>query len=370
MKEIRPSDERLQYMGRIDVQNPDAPIFYWAGSLVQLAFTGAQLTFIIENHVSYNGMQLGCIIDGQERQIALGDADNRYDIPVSGGGVHKCILFKRQDSTHHFVLQKILLSEDGDLCELPPLPELKLECYGDSVTAGSVVEAVDCVAASDPPVYDSVYDNAWHSYAMQTARLLGAQVHLVAQGGIALFDHTGWFADGRYGLETAYDKLCYFPDQPMTKWDFSRYIPDFVTVAIGQNDQHFDGRDQLLDPEQRERWLNTYCEILSDLMKKYPKAVFILMLTVLMHDDFWETLLDDACERMSSPRVKRFRFTRSGKATPGHPRIPEQCEMACELTEFIQSLRGEAAGQAPSRSDSPQRKAGTRRRKTADKSVP
>ena len=53
MKEIRPSDERLQYMGRIDVQNPDAPVFYWAGSLVQLAFTGAQLTFIIENHVSY-----------------------------------------------------------------------------------------------------------------------------------------------------------------------------------------------------------------------------------------------------------------------------------------------------------------------------
>lgn len=339
MKAVKPSDRRLQYMGRIDFSNPDAPDFFWAGSLVQFAFTGDTLIFIIENHVSYNGLQLGCIIDGREHTVALGDADNRYDIPVSGTGKHQCILFKRQDSTHHFVLREIRLSDEGELLKLPPLSKLKLECYGDSVTAGSVVEAVDCVAAADPPVYDSVYDNAWHSYAMQTARLLNAQVHLVAQGGIALFDHTGYFDNGNYGMETAYDKLCYFPDVPMTAWDFSRYQPDYVTFAIGQNDQHFDGRDQILDTAQRERWLETYCRILSDLMEKYPKAVFILMLTVLMHDDFWEELLDDACERMSSPRVKRFRFTRSGRATPGHPRIPEQCEMACELTEFINSLR-------------------------------
>lgn len=343
MKEISPADPHLQFMGRIDMQHPDAPDFYWAGSLVQFACTGHQIAFIIENHVSYNGLQLGCILDGKEHVIALGDADNRYDLPVSGAGLHRVILFKRQDSTHHFVLRKILLSDDGELRDLPPLPKLKLECYGDSVTAGSVVEALDCVAAPDPPVYDSVRDNAWHSYAMQTARLLGAQVHLVAQGGIALFDGTGWFANGRYGMETAYDKLCYFPDLPMTKWDFSRYTPDFVTVAIGQNDAHIDGTDRLLTAEERERWLETYCTVLGDLMRKYPDAVFIVFLTILMHDPYWETLLDDACARMCSPRVRRFRFTRSGMATPGHPRIPEQCEMACELTEYIQGLIAEQA---------------------------
>lgn len=338
MQTIKPSDKRLQYMGRIDFSNPDAPDFYWAGSLTQFAFSGDKLTLIIENYVSYNGMQLGCILDGKELTVTLDQADNCYEIPVCGAGRHTCIVFKRQDSTHHFVLREIRLAAEGALLELPPLPALKLECYGDSVTAGSVVEAVDYVAANDPPVYDSTYDNAWHSYAMQTARLLGAQVQLVAQGGIALFDHTGWFADGRYGMETAYDKLCYFPDQPMTQWDFSRYTPDFVTFAIGQNDQHFGGKDQTLTPERRAQWLDKYCEILGDLMEKYPNATFILLLTVLMHDEFWEQLLDDACARMNSPRVKRLRFTRSGKATPGHPRIPEQCEMACELTEFIHAL--------------------------------
>ena len=53
---------------------------------------------------------------------------NRYDIPVSGAGKHRCILFKRQDSTHHYVLRSILLSDEGDLGELPPLPALLRAC--------------------------------------------------------------------------------------------------------------------------------------------------------------------------------------------------------------------------------------------------
>lgn len=341
MKEIRPSDTRLQYMGRIDFSDPDAPQFFWAGSLVQFAFTGDTLSLVIENHRSYNGLQLGFLLDGEEHQLALSSENgvpHTYEIPVTGSREHKCILFKRQDSTHRFLLRGILLADGADLCRLPALPERKLEFFGDSVTAGSVVDALDCVAALDPPVYDSVYDNAWHSYAMQTARLLRAQVHLTAQGGIALFDGTGYFADGAYGMETAYDKLCYFADMPMTQWDFSRYQPDIAVMAIGQNDSHFNGGNQLLSPQQRTHWLDSYCGLIETLAKHYPDTVFILMLTVLMHDDFWEQLLDDACERLNSPRVKRFRFTRTGRATPGHPRIPEQCEMACELTEFMLSL--------------------------------
>ena len=184
MKQIQPSDKRLQYMGRIDFSEPDAPVFYWAGSLVQFAFSGDTLRLEIENLRIYNGLQIGFLIDGRQHQLALSEESGIpqiYEIPVTGDGMHTFVLFKRQDSTHSFVLRRILLADSADLGTLPPLPELKLECYGDSVTAGSVVEAVECVASNDPPVYDSKYDNAWHSYAMQTARLLGAQVHLTGR---------------------------------------------------------------------------------------------------------------------------------------------------------------------------------------------
>ena len=338
--EIRPSDPHLQYMGRIDFSDADAPRLIWAGSLVRIAFTGGGIAVTLENHRCYNGLQAGYVLDGREHQLALAEdgCPHTYEIPVSGTGKHTLTVFKRQDSTHYLTLRGFTLADGAALSALPPLPDRKIEVYGDSVSAGSVTEAVDCVAAADPPVYDSVYDNAWHSYPMQAARLLHAQVQLNAQGGLALLDNTGYFDNGRYGLETVYDKLDYLPFTPMTPWDFTRYIPHVVIVAVGQNDQHFDGREQTLDAAQRERWLMRYCGILTDLMRKYPDALFVLTLTVLMHDGFWEQLLDDACERMCSSRVRRFRFTRSGTATPGHPRIPEQCEMACELAEYLDSF--------------------------------
>ena len=53
-------------------------------------------------------------------------------------------------------------------------------------------------------------------------------------------DGTGWFLEPeQMGMETVWDKVHYHPDfgEP-TCWDFSRYIPQVVIVAVGQNDSH------------------------------------------------------------------------------------------------------------------------------------
>lgn len=343
---ILPSDKSLRYMGRIDFANPDAPEFYFPGSLVQFAFTGDTLTFDICNH-SYdaghgNGLTLGYLLDGQMGTLELADANDAVQtvtVPVPAGGQHTCILYKRQDGSHYYSLRGITLA-DGAAVTPIELPALKIEAFGDSVTAGSWVDLYAHVGQLDEPDYTTKYDNAWHSYAMQTARLLNAQIHLTAQGGIALLDGTGYYENGDMGMESAYDKMSYQPASGrLSDWDFTRYVPDAVIFAIGQNDHHVGTADNVIpDAAKREAWLETYCRILRDLTEKYPKAEFVLLLTVLMHDDYWEQLLDEACARLHSDRVHRFRFTRSGRATPGHPRVPEQCEMACELTEYLRGL--------------------------------
>ena len=73
-----------------------------------------------------------------------------------------------------------------------------------------------------------------------TARKLGAEIHDVAQGGIALLDGTGWFCAPDYvGMETAWNKVHYNPAfGPDTDWDFAGYTPQVVVIAIGQNDNH------------------------------------------------------------------------------------------------------------------------------------
>ena len=340
MKIYMPSDEALHYSGRIERKNPNAPVFYWAGSSISFGFTGNALSLCIENFSVYNVPRLGYFLDGVEHQFVLSqdsDTPEEYDIPVEGDGTHTFTLYKRQDNPHYFVLRGISVGDGERIFSTYREKKLKLEFYGDSVTSGSVCELSEYVGQADPPVYDSAADNAWHSYAMQTARLLDADVHLVSQGGIALLDGYGYFDYGKYGMASIYDRLCYFPEAPsMTPWDFSRYQPDFVIFAIGQNDHHMGEIDVLeLSASERKRWLEVYTAMLNDLLEKYPSARFLLMLTILGHDEYWEELLDEACAMLANPRVMRFRFHRSGCGTPGHPRITEHQEMACELSEWI-----------------------------------
>jgi len=68
----------------------------------------------------------------------------------------------------------------------------RIEVYGDSVSAGEVSEAVDFVGKEDPE-HEGGYSNSYYSYGWILARKLGAQIHDIAQGGIALMDGEGWY---------------------------------------------------------------------------------------------------------------------------------------------------------------------------------
>ena len=200
MKVVMPSDAALHYSGRIERKNMNTPAFYWAGSSVSFGFSGDTLSLCIENFSKYNVPKLGYLLDGVEYQFLLSEDSGfpvEYPIPVPCGGKHTFTLWKRQDDPHYFILRGISVGDSDEVFSTYREKNLKLEFYGDSVTAGAVCEAVDRVGQEDPPVYDSTLDNAWQSYAMQTARLLDAEVHLVAQGGIALLDGTGYYEYGK-----------------------------------------------------------------------------------------------------------------------------------------------------------------------------
>ncbi len=348
-KLIAADSGKMTYMGRIDHSDPAKPQFIWAGSNVRMRFTGTSVSALIYNKRFYNTMLLGFIIDGKEGKVQFGSKDEwegEYLLDLADGleeGEHEIILFKRQDATHYFDFYGFIIDENAEALEAPKLPDLKIECFGDSVSAGAVVEAMDYVGSNDPENNDGIYDNAWHSYASITARNLGAQVHLTAQGGIAIFDNTGYYhAPDFIGMETAYDKLCYFPEgsKGYTPWDFGRYIPDIVIFAVGQNDQHNEaqGDPDINDPVFREKWKNRYKDIILDLRSKYPDARFVLLLTVLCHDKSWDDAVDEIANELGDDKLTHLLFTRTGKATPGHPRLSEQYEMAQGLTAHLFSM--------------------------------
>ena len=345
-KLITADNSFLTYMGRIDFSEKTRPEFYYAGSNVKMTFTGTSVSAVIKNHKYFNIQELGFVMDGKEGKVTFdkNDEDITFDIACDlEKGTHTVTLFKRQDASHYFEFVGFEIDPDGEVLENPPLPARKIECYGDSVSAGAVCEAVDFVASCDPEDHQGVYDNAWHSYAMITARNLGAQIHNIAQGCIAIFDNTGYYHAPNYiGMESVYNKLCYFPEgaKGVTPWDFENYTPDVVLFAVGQNDPHNEGHEDfdIADPDYRAKWKNAYKSIILDLRSKYPNATFVLLLTVLCHGEEWDKAVDEIANELNDEKITHFMFTRTGKATPGHPRLPEQYEMAEELTAYLSNM--------------------------------
>lgn len=347
---IKPSDSNLYYMGRIDFSESERVKFFYSGSLVKMNFRGTGVKAVIKNHRFYNIMELGVICDGFESKVTFEHKEEEITLTLAENleqGDHSIILFKRQDATHYFEFLGFEIEGEAEILPADKRPERRIEVFGDSVSAGAVCEAVDFTGKCDPEGHDGIYDNSWHSYISITARNLGAELHNNAQGGIALFDGSGYYHFPTHiGVESAYDKLCYFPEGPMAKWDFSRYIPQVVVFAFGQNDPHHEGFEDfdISDPQYRAKWKNRYKEVLLDIRSHYNNPTFILITTVLMHNPDWDNAIEEIKNELTADgfvpadKLYHFMFTRNGKATPGHPRIPEQCEMAEELTAFISQM--------------------------------
>ena len=210
----------------------------------------------------------------------------------------------------------------------------------DSVSAGEVSEAIDYVAKADPE-HNGEYSNSWYSYAWIAARKLDAQLHDIAQGGVALLDNTGWYHEPDYiGMEHVWNKMRYDSLYgQVTEWDFSKYTPDIVIVAIGQNDSHPDDYMKTdYEGEKAKNWRTHYRQFLAKLRETYPDAWIVCCTTLLQHDIGWDMSISQAVQDLGDKKVSHCVFKRNGKATPGHLRIPEAEEMAKELCHYIRTL--------------------------------
>ncbi len=340
---IRPDDEKLSYSGRIDWRCPKEPVFVFPCTSVCMRFTGNMLKIHVKNRQAYWDNYLGCILDGRQTALLLPkDGGAVLEIPVEQTElkVHEVLIFKRQDACHEVRFLGAEIEDGASLVCVPDKPERKIEVYGDSVSAGEVSEAVAYVGCEDPR-HNGEYSNSWYSYAWMTARKLHAQIHDIAQGGIALLDGTGWFHEPEYiGMETVWDKVRYHPQLgEMLEWNFESYVPQLVIVALGQNDSHpQDYMKEDFSGAKAETWRQHYKAFLGKLREKYPDAHIVCCTTLLCHDKAWDRSIGWAVHEMGDNKITQYVFKRCGTGTPGHLRIPEAEEMAQELSEYIKKL--------------------------------
>lgn len=351
---IYADNKAFQYSGRIDFDDPKAPVLVYACSYVKAVFTGRNIKAILSNRHNCYTNYMGVIIDGEQRRITLDDDRDEHIYSLAEGlddGEHELILFKRMDGGAHYVVFGGLILDEGAVIKKPysDVPERRIEVIGDSVSCGEVCEALDCLESPDPENNHGQFSNGWFSYSWQVARNLGADLHDTSQGGISLFDGTGWFngPDDLRGVESTYKYLEYNPPLGLKEWDFKKWIPHVVVLAFGQNDANpVNFMEDNYDGAEADRWREGYKNFILNLQKLYPGVTVICTTTLLMHHPNWDKAIDQVVKELNmaavyagkQPLVHHFMYKRNGAATPGHPRIPEHDEMAAELTACIKSL--------------------------------
>ena len=341
-KLITPEDPALEYMGRIDFDEPERPVLVWPGSNITTRFRGTCAAVVLRNIKFQEETHFGAVVDGVFRKIFFEDSseDVCYTLAENLEDTeHTLQLVKTMAAHEYFVFGGFVFDESAEVTAPNLNFDLNIEVYGDSVSAGEVVEALYYEGQCDPDDHRNKFDNSYYAYPQMLGRMLNARVHDIAQGGIALLDNTGFFcSDKLTGMVNCYDKIEYSPYHERKQWDFSKFIPDYVIIAIGQND-HQPDPDAIKRPDYRRMWKDKYIEMLRDLMGKYPNAKFLLLLTVLGHDQTWEDALREIADEINEERVRYFKFNRGGRGTNGHPRSTEQAEMATELCHYIREDR-------------------------------
>lgn len=386
---VKPENVAFSYEGRIDHENVNAPVFVYPASFLCFRMRGKQAALIAENHHSYFENSLGVLVDGEYRgkvllhdgertqgesikwfslrmdhekddQVvkelseAFGEGDQGgsevrvYDLsPFLDGQEHEITIFKRMDACHYFTFYGII-APDGDILQNAWKSRdgirRRIEVYGDSISCGEVSEAIALCGQNDPDGHNGIYSNSFYSYPWILARMLGARLHDVAQGGISLRDGEGYFdMPNTKGMLSCYDKIQNNPSLGIRKtWDFSKYVPQVVIVAIGQNDAHPDNfMAQDYEGEKAAGWRADYAGFIRTLRERYPKATIVLTMTILGHDAAWDQAIEEVCQGLGDKKVVHFLYSKNGCGTSGHVRRPEAEQMAREMKDFLDGL-GEA----------------------------
>lgn len=348
MKTIVPSNESLRYMGRIDDDNCDRPVWIFPYTQVSFRFTGTTLSVNLFNRCFEGESHIGFVLDGYQGKVHIPVDDEEIVIPIMTGLPnieHEVTLFKREDGKHYVEFLGVQVDDDATIA--PPRdapPTRRMEVFGASVASGDRNEATLYAGQADPDMDLSSYSNSWYSYPAIAARNLHAQLHDIAQSGIALLDGTGWFHGPDYiGMEHVWDRLEYNPDCGASKpWNFDHYTPHVVLVTLGQNDGHPDDC-MALDyfGAQAKHWRTAYGDFVQGIRRKYPHTLIVLATHILQHDPAWDRAIGEVCESLHDPKIAQLIYTNNAVGTPGHPRIAEHQQMASELTSFIEGFGNE-----------------------------
>jgi len=321
-----PDMDYFRYMGRVDFSDSLAPRMWAPGITVSFAFKDTACTIYIDDEQRYGENQnyLEIVVDDtlHYRVQTCGKTDSIMVVRGLQKGEHKVVLCKATESLIGYIDFK------GVRCaKMLPYPSgdsRLIEFIGNSITSGfgNDDRYIPCHTGT---WFDE--HNAWYSYGPIAARELDAGWVLSSNSGIGMIHSC---CGKPYIMPEVYETITLEPGG--ATWDFSREIPDLVTICLGQNDGIQDSA-QMVDG---------YMAFLEMLRGHYPGIPFICLSSPMANEELqaYQKMILGTVNRLSLEKgdslVYSFNFSKQWIAgCDTHPTMEEDAEIANELVAFI-----------------------------------
>ncbi|MBK8478777.1 MAG: hypothetical protein IPL39_21585 [Opitutaceae bacterium] len=328
MQSIPAEDSRFRYEGRFDRSNPAAPTVIWQASRIAIDFEGSALALQFDWVEGQNFFDV--TIDDTTAVLAVNQADHsRLSFPHPlGPGRHRLTLFKRSEAAAGTARFRGLDIALGAHAWLPAAPnyKLKLQFFGDSITAGACNED----GATDQWEDRSTHNNA-RSYAAFTAAAFDADYRNIAVSGMGIV--LGWVEPRAAQI---WDRV--LPTAASPRADLAAWMPDVICVNFGENDDSFTTANKLPFPAG---FTEAYVALVRSIRAAYPAAHIVILrggMSGGANSDPLREAWGAAVRRLKAgdPRIHSYVFQHwSGN----HPRVADARAMANELTAWLEKQK-------------------------------
>jgi len=321
---VHARDPGLRYVGRFDTSMPNAPLLAWNGSEIRARFSGTRLALRLQ---ATRGTSFYTVeVDGRRHMLALrgeGAMDWRLRKPLRPGA-HELRLIKRTEAAMAEArFLGLLLADDGQLLAPPRPRPLRLEFYGDSITAGA------CNGDMEIDQYDDLSSHdGTRAYGALAAERLGADYVGIAVSGIGIT--RTW---GDVLMPQVWDRVAPHADAPLAP--LGAHPPDVVLVNLGQNDH---GLPASLGEPFAADFSERYLAFVRGLRLRYPQAKLVLLLggmSAWQEQPALEHTLAETARRLQEEGDRRIWTYRFDAFAWAHPRIDVHAQMADELVSFL-----------------------------------
>lgn len=278
-------------------------------------------------------------LDGvYQKRIKVSKNAKAITITASSIGKHTVWIYKATEATTGSIfIHKI---EGNNLhvlhCSSAPL----IEFIGNSITCGAAsdVSGVPCGVGE---YHD--YTNAYMSYGPRVSRALSTNFILSSVSGIGIY--RTWNKD-EPSMPQVYEKTDFQVDSKQN-WNFKRYTPKIVSIALGTNDlSEGDGKSPRA-PFDSLRFVTAYVNFIRLIHSKYTDAQ-IALLSSPMEKGVKRALLEncltaikaniDASHILKKPVALYFFKPMEPRGCSYHPSVEDHAILAKELIPFFKKL--------------------------------